>query len=576
MPSRNSSEYHATEPVPFPEVPPSVLAAGDVDAQIAEMQEWFRAFSTQNVSHRDYREFFTPILCYLEGAWIDADEELEDAFDSERHQLDAATWRELHDKVRYMVNSGRKNVAENLAALPSAIRNLVNSTFPVISNWEYRILCSPLSTDDGVPTSRFRIADDLHIQLLTAPETRSELYFSRRARFDLDISSDNSWEKGKTRWNYLDFLMEQIPGKDNFVANETDSFPDGTSLAMPAAEAQKGDVPLNTGFYSRFYRLAEDDAMGSSDHRRGFSDRYLFAAKTSHSKVSPIAFDYVGADGETKYPTLSRWSYAIPLEIVYLTPLSTWNPFDIAFVDDSADFIAKTGQCGGEALENVKKDMFYRTPSAFFGSGDSDDGDAADTTQSGICAIGGDGNEHSVAASGHWIVFPEIGNGVGLVRQRFPIFPVHYAGSLAFKEAKALQDILVDEATYDDVDEGTTFWTDARDLEYGFNLYLEGGGHDHIVSVSANRVRSSFFDSNLQFLNGSAHSIREDSDIANGHTHTVNFYRWRADADDAWNYEIIDCRYGLRSEEDAGYEYQNGSCADFHDELRRDVGSSAA
>ena len=43
----------------------------------------------------------------------------------------------LHDKVRYMVNSGRKNVAENLAALPSA--NLCD-TFPVISNWECRIL----------------------------------------------------------------------------------------------------------------------------------------------------------------------------------------------------------------------------------------------------------------------------------------------------------------------------------------------------------------------------------------------------------------------------------------------------
>ena len=27
----------------------------------------------------------------------------------------------------------------------------------------------------------------------------------------------------------------------------------------------------------------------------------------------------------------SRWSYAIPLEIIYLTPLYNWNPYDIEY-----------------------------------------------------------------------------------------------------------------------------------------------------------------------------------------------------------------------------------------------------
>jgi len=268
--------------------------------------------------------------------------------------------------------------------------------------------------------------------------------------------------------------------------------------------------------------------------------------------------------------------YAIPLEIVYLTPLSQWNPYGIDYADDDDDFVERNGDCGSQPLVNTKKQMFYRTPASFFGSGDSEE-DAADTTQSGICVVDADGNEHGVAASGHWIVFPEIANGVGLVRQRFPIFPVHYAGSLAFKEAKALQDVLIDEETYDDVDDGTEFWTDARDLQYGFNLYLEGGGHDHIVYVSGSRVSSSFYDDRTeQFLNGSAHTIREDSDIANSHTHTVNFYRWRESDDAAWNYELIDCRYGLRNEEDEGFEYQSGSCADFHDSLRRDQGTTSS
>ena len=82
------------------------------------------------------------------------------------------------------MNSGRKNSAENLAHLPAAVRGLVNDTYPIISNWEYRIVCSPLKND--IPTSRLRIADDLSVQLMGSPETREELYFSRRARFEIN------------------------------------------------------------------------------------------------------------------------------------------------------------------------------------------------------------------------------------------------------------------------------------------------------------------------------------------------------------------------------------------------------
>ena len=45
-----------------------------------------------------------------------------------------------HDKVRYMVNSGRKNVTEDLAALPSAI------------------LCAPLDSGMVLRLSRFHVA----------------------------------------------------------------------------------------------------------------------------------------------------------------------------------------------------------------------------------------------------------------------------------------------------------------------------------------------------------------------------------------------------------------------------------
>ena len=67
MPHTNSSEYGATERLPFPEVPQSVLDQPDIDGQIAEMQEYFRAFKMQDKSIRDYTNVIKPNLCYLEG-----------------------------------------------------------------------------------------------------------------------------------------------------------------------------------------------------------------------------------------------------------------------------------------------------------------------------------------------------------------------------------------------------------------------------------------------------------------------------------------------------------------------------
>ena len=67
MPSTTSSDYGATEEIVFPDVPDEVTNAGSVEDQIAEMQEWFRAFKEQDSSERDYTKYFKPILCYLEG-----------------------------------------------------------------------------------------------------------------------------------------------------------------------------------------------------------------------------------------------------------------------------------------------------------------------------------------------------------------------------------------------------------------------------------------------------------------------------------------------------------------------------
>lgn len=64
------------------------------------MREYFKAFKAQNVTLRDYRPYFRPVLSYLEGAWTISDEDsIEESFDSDRHRLDANSWFDLHEKV---------------------------------------------------------------------------------------------------------------------------------------------------------------------------------------------------------------------------------------------------------------------------------------------------------------------------------------------------------------------------------------------------------------------------------------------------------------------------------------------
>merc|ERR1719481_235465 len=63
------------------------------------------------------------------------------------------------------------------------------------------------------------------------------------------------------------------------------------------------------------------------------------------------------------YPAISRWSYAIPIEVIYLTPLTKWNPYNVTYVEDDSEFVdGLSGQCGDEPLQNLKGNHFYMTP----------------------------------------------------------------------------------------------------------------------------------------------------------------------------------------------------------------------
>lgn len=214
MPSQTSKNYHTVEPVPFPDIPPAVKNKDTVDEQIAEMREWFKAWRDQDHSVRDYRKFFKPVLCYLEGAWTNSGSKIDEPFSSDRHFIDAKSWMELHEKARYVAYSGTKSRNENLSFLPTKIMKLINNTIPEFAQWNYRILCHPLK--DDLQLDRLRVVEDLSSRMMTQRNIHQHVQ-SRAARFQVNSrDSDTFNDRAEARKGFLDDLMEQIPGKDNY------------------------------------------------------------------------------------------------------------------------------------------------------------------------------------------------------------------------------------------------------------------------------------------------------------------------------------------------------------------------
>ena len=131
MANKTSKGYHATEEIPFPEVPPQVKNKATVDEHIVEMREWFKAWKSQEYSVRNYRKYFKPVLCYLEGAWTTATKDIDEPFESDRHFIVVKSWFDLQEKVRFTSYAGRKDNRENFSFLPMTIMEIINGTIPV-------------------------------------------------------------------------------------------------------------------------------------------------------------------------------------------------------------------------------------------------------------------------------------------------------------------------------------------------------------------------------------------------------------------------------------------------------------
>lgn len=376
--------------------------------------------------------------------------------------------------------------------------------------------------------------------------------------------------------------MEQVPGKDNRGALLYD-----TLEGARAMHHENVSAPLNVARYSRFYQLEHKDAMGFKSRRRGFEDRSMWAAMTTQPQVSPRAARFKKEDLE------QRWSYAIPLEIVYLTPLTKWNPYGIrdataeaeaagldkparkqaeavvtaggTMPDGSVPKGGRNGRCDqgpGMAYNGARRSLYYRTPVEFFAAGRGEAGadDPADTTGSGAtCVLDPSGTVRRVRASGHNVFVPAVGGGVGGIRQRYPIMPIHEDGNTAWKEIKALAALTLDTARYEH-DHASPVFGDDMDARYGFNLVLTGGGHDHNVHISASRVAK--LEQRLAEKGFARATVPTEE--RDGHQHLLQITRDRAGGEEGtgpWVYSIVSCGTGGR--------IMDGRCEDGHTVLVR-------
>lgn len=446
-PSTTTGNYHATEDIPFPEVPPAVLNKTTVDEQIKEMRQWFLAWRNGDHRVRDYRPYFPSLLCYLEGAWTTDTKNIIEPFASDRHSIDASSWFDLQEKIRFTSYTGDKSNLQNFAYLPTTILNVTNGV-PVFAQWNFRILCHP--TKSYVERKELKPVEALGTRM-ARKITFDQYYKLRTARFTLGnapYSVDHRY-----RISRLDKLMAEIPGKDNYGANITDTSFGATKYEVKLHNNDPEKV-LNAANYHRWYRLLEKGAMGDTTAHRGFADRNLFVAETTQPRVAPMSVTY-GCHNVGRGPhrhevcrsATQRVSYAIPLEIVYLTPLQAWNPYNVEYKGDWRHADARhNGRNGnpnpGQALNGTDSKGYYLTPGAFFTGADVDR-DPADTARGSAGVLDREGNMHILKASGVRVLLPTIPD-VGLMRTRYPIMPAYAEGSAIWKELEAMRDMLLD------------------------------------------------------------------------------------------------------------------------------------
>ena len=375
-------------------------------------------------------------------------------------------------------------------------------------------MCHPLKND--LPTNRLHLVDDIATRMVTR-DPLHKINETREARFRLNPVNSDTWSNGRYVGTLLDELMEEIPGNDNYLGYLNDE-----AFGIPALDPTT-KKKLNTAYYHHLNEYDTRDGMGMTIRHRGYADETVFMAMTSQKKVAGMTFNNCLNDWE-HYPGCDQynqsWSYAFPMEIVYLTPLTKWNPYNIEFYGWAAEERAKRVTANDrdgsydKPYDGSNSKFFYRTPAEFYEE-DEYSVRPADTTGSDVWVLSRDGAKHKVRASGHRTFIPAI-PGVGRVRQRYPIMPIHGECSTAWKELDALKDIVLNPTKYKNM-----FYENGDDEEDGKPYFLriklqparaQFGGHTHELELNQ-------ADHELLMSGGVVQKI---STYASGHQHEIS------------------------------------------------------
>ena len=390
MPSTKNKNYNAVEDVPFPEVPPSVKNKHTVAEQVTEMQEYFRAFAEQDTKIRDYNPYFKPVMCYMEGGWTTDTRTLNEPFQSDRHFLDASSWFDLQEKVRYTSASGGKSQFENYSYLPTTIVNVTANGEPIYAQWNYRIVCHPIKT--ALSLRDLQLKDDLGARMYMS-KNMTEFAHYKAARFSIAPGRSRDYDRDSlsghfTKQKYLhgklDQIMYEIPGKDNYMGHHTDNTFGYTKMRVDTRNL----TTLDTSRYHRHFKVSKKGAMGLQVRNRGFSDPYLFVAQTNSPRIAEMSINDCRNEAGKHICEFfnARHTYAIPLEIIWLTPLSTWNPYNLHYTNDNKVPVAggrDGGSTAAKAFNGTSRATYYYTPVEFYHGGEGER-DPADTAKDSV------------------------------------------------------------------------------------------------------------------------------------------------------------------------------------------------
>ncbi len=456
MKSTTKKGYRELEEVHFPPVPPSVASKATVAEQVAEMKAYFQAFKAQNTSIRPYEDFFKALMIYVETAWFDFPQDtITEPFDSARHRLRANSFKELTGKVEFNMHTGHKDQGEDLAWLQTRLYGMDENNQPKYAQFFYRILAHPIRRK--FKTSYLKVLDDTGIKVKLTKEygvsAVENIADKRQARFEVvrkaSGTEDNEMDRSMT---LMDHIFREIPGLSN-LGNCLDSIEGVTAFE----ERNDGLLhQMNACRYHRAYRTARATADGNNHVPKTFNSDYAYKAMNTEEDVVPSVFKTCKSNGQcTEYT--QRWSDAIPLEIVYTTPLMYWNPYDIEYQGEhktpEGDRIydgcvdENTGEskpCDGKtektAFNGCNSGNYYFCPAELFDS-ENVEPDAADTTPNGVVYVKDkSGTPHKMKASGIRIQYPM--HNLGKIRGRWPIFQVAEEKTFTFMQLKAVEEIV--------------------------------------------------------------------------------------------------------------------------------------